>query len=168
MESMRRFGLRNATIPQVDPPLARIPTTAEIAEVLLLAHHNSPWTHEGRCRAILRRTLLHVRWTRSWHRADLEARRLVARARSQAGIMVRLGSKCLAWRMAAVLDLRQAVSGEAGHRLLLLQAMCLASKGHPRKSGDASALRQLQRSLRGRRQACPQADLFEGMSAHHR
>ena len=58
-----------------------IPSIEDIAAVLALADPQTPWWYEGPVRHRVRVILLEIRWTRSWHRADLEARRLVANGR---------------------------------------------------------------------------------------
>jgi hypothetical protein len=71
--------------------VAAIPSIEQIAEVLALAHHSTPWFYEGPVRHRLRVILLEARWTRSWHRADMEARRLVANGRLKNGVRVPRG-----------------------------------------------------------------------------
>jgi len=86
---------------------ARRADVPQIAEVLLVAPPGAPWANEGGARHLIRRTLLIGGWTRSWHRADKEARRLVANGRLEANLKMPRGwdynelpiaSGGLAWR----------------------------------------------------------------------
>jgi hypothetical protein len=67
------------------------PTVDHVAEVLRLADPGTPWWYEGPVRHRVRAILILTRWTGSWRRADLEARRLVARGRSQSGVRMATG-----------------------------------------------------------------------------
>jgi hypothetical protein len=67
------------------------PSIQDIAEVLALASPETPWWYEGPVRHRVRVILLETRWTRSWHRADLEARRLVANGRLKNGVRMPAG-----------------------------------------------------------------------------
>jgi endogenous inhibitor of DNA gyrase (YacG/DUF329 family) len=69
----------------------RAPTFDEVAEVLALADPATPWWYKGPVRHRVRVILLSIRWTRSWHRADLEARRLVANGRLKNGVRMPTG-----------------------------------------------------------------------------
>jgi hypothetical protein len=62
------------------------PTAQQIAAILRRAPYSQPWALEGPCRHRVRAMLLDVGWTASWHKADREARRLVARGRSINGV----------------------------------------------------------------------------------
>jgi len=62
------------------------PSIDDVAAVLALAPHDQPWRLEGPCRHRVRVILLTIGWTRSWHRADLEARRLVVNGRVKNGV----------------------------------------------------------------------------------
>ena len=68
-----------------------VPTLEDIAAILALAPPDLPWKLEGPCRHRIRAILILTRWTRSWHRADLEARRLVARGRLKNGVRMPAG-----------------------------------------------------------------------------
>jgi len=72
------------------PSLRAVPTIEQIAEVLLSAPADVPWSYEGRCRHTIRRTLILVAGM-AWKPADREARRLVANGRLTGGIRVPTG-----------------------------------------------------------------------------
>jgi len=73
----------------------RIPTIPEIAEVLLLADPQAPWSNEGACRHLIRQHLCLNGWR--WKRADREARRLIANGRNTAGIRMPRGWDVNTW-----------------------------------------------------------------------
>jgi hypothetical protein len=67
----------------------RLPTIAEVAEVLALSPPEQPWSHEAPLRALIRSNL--CREGEKWWRADRVAFVLVARGRNEIGVRAPVG-----------------------------------------------------------------------------
>jgi hypothetical protein len=67
------------------------PSVADVVLLITPGERELPWEREAPTRHALRRYLLALKWTRSWHRADLKAAALVALARAERKVRLPTG-----------------------------------------------------------------------------